>query len=324
MLGKLFSRATQAAPSLFALKTQPFTEWQQDGAYQVPMPDWDTCEPKESLSDAQQSAHWSSVAVGWLTKLSQAFDKPLVLWESDDFFLLSALSARESEVLLEYAQKAMKRNLATLARIASSEGRGKMVILVLDSEDDYYRYISNFYPEDGEYALSGGMFLQHGYGHFVFWRSEMHAMEPVLVHELAHALVQHLPLPAWLNEGLAVNTERRWAPRPDRYKPNEYAYLHANFWNPQTMQEFWSGKSFIRPDDGQALSYDLAARMVEALGHDYGALAAFANAATSDDAGLSASQTQGWSLVELTQAAIGAAFELPDPAQWQSVEKGWF
>ena len=31
------------------------------------------------------------------------------------------------------------------------------------------------------------------------------------MHEMTHGSVAHLPLPLWLNEGLAVNTERRLA-----------------------------------------------------------------------------------------------------------------
>ncbi len=297
-----------------------------DGKHALPIPDWAACEPLESLSDAEKNVHWCSAAASWLAKLSTSLSEPLLLRESANFFALSALNERETQVLLEYAERALKRNLATLDAIASDEGLGKHVVMVLPSEDDYYRYVSEYYPQEGEFAFSGGMFIQNGYGHFVFCKGSMDAMEPTLVHELAHALVSHLPLPAWVNEGLAVNTERRWAPRPPQYKPHELAYMHSKFWTPETMQEFWSGKSYLRTDDGNALSYDLAQRMIEFIGRDHELLARFVNQSTSDDgASQAALEVLGIPLAEITQEVIGASFVAPDPSQWnQGAEKGWF
>jgi hypothetical protein len=42
---------------------------------------------------------------------------------------------------------------------------------VLDSEEDYYRYVSIYYPSEGEFALSGGMFIHAGCPHFVVVRA---------------------------------------------------------------------------------------------------------------------------------------------------------
>jgi hypothetical protein len=328
MLGKFFRRsASEPAKSIYAVSSSALSQVIWDTNKSIPIPAWESNQPAIKDDDkAGLHLYWTQAALTWLEKLSTAFNAPLQIYESEDFFLLSALQQRPSEVLLEYAQKAKKRNLGTLHGIASDEGYGKHVICVLHDEDAYYRYVSEYYPQDGEFAFSGGMFIQQGYGHFVFRQGDMDSMEPTLVHELAHALLSHLPIPAWVNEGLAVNTERRWAPRPSQYKPNEMAYMHANFWNSETMQEFWSGKSYLRPDEGNALSYDLAQRMIAYIGRDHGALANFVNAAVDEDSGQrAASDHLGISLNEITREAIGADFELPNPESWSAgKEKGWF
>jgi hypothetical protein len=328
MLGKLFRRSASApAKSIYAVSSSALSQVIWDTSKSIPIPVWESNQPTIKEDDkAGLHLYWTQAALAWLEQLSTAFDAPLQIYESEDFLLLSALQQRPSEVLLEYAQKAKKRNLATLHGIASDEGYGKHVICVLHDEDDYYRYVSEYYPQDGEFAFSGGMFIQQGYGHFVFRQGDMDSMEPTLVHELAHALLSHLPIPAWVNEGLAVNTERRWAPRSSQYKPNEMAYMHAKFWNSETMQEFWSGKSYLRPDEGNALSYDLAQRMVACIGRDHGALANFVNAAVDEDGGQRAATDHlGVSLNEITREAIGADFELPNPESWSAgKEKGWF
>jgi hypothetical protein len=324
MFSKWFSKG-EAQPA-YPLTTAIDFLLTWDEKHALPIPDWAACEPPETSSDDEKNTHWCRAAASWLNKLSTELSEPLSLRESDNFFALSALTARETEVLLDYAERALKRNLATLAGIASDERLGKHIVMVLPHEDDYYRYVSEYYPQDGEFAFSGGMYIQNGYGHFVFCKGTMDAMEPTLVHELVHALVSHLPLPAWVNEGLAVNTERRWAPRPQQYKPNELAYMHSKFWNQETMQEFWSGKSYRRPDEGNALSYDLAQRLMGLIGQNQKALVSFVNQSSGEDSGSKAAlEVLGMPLEQLTQEVIGAHFVAPDPNQWnQGAEKGWF
>jgi hypothetical protein len=298
-----------------------------DKQHLLPIPDWANCNPVTPADHQAAHAHWCHVAASWLARLGGEFSESLILRESEHFFALSALMQRETEVLLDYAERTRKRVLSTLAGIASAEGFGKDIVMVLPNEDDYYRYVSEYTPEDaGEQAFSGGMFIQNGYGHFVFCKGTMDTMEPTLVHELSHSLVAHLPLPAWLNEGLAVNTERRWAARPAQYKPHELAYMHSRFWNEETMQEFWSGKSYKRPDDGNALSYDLAQRLIALIGQDHDLLTRFALTAHYSDGGKQAAMDiLGQPIESLTAEVIGAEFVAPDPERWQGdAEKGWF
>ena len=87
------------------------------------------------------------------------------------------------------------------------------------------------------------MHINHGCSHFATFHAELGAIEPVIVHEMMHACLGHLAIPAWLNEGLAVNTERRLCPRgTHQYAPKELHWMHQKFWNDETIQEFWSGK----------------------------------------------------------------------------------
>lgn len=324
MFKKWFSKGEVIAAYPLISETNLSLVW--DDKHALPVPDWATCEPDEALSDKEKNQHWTNAAASWLDKLRVSFSEPLSLRESANFFALSALTARETEVLLDYAERALKRNLASLGDIASDDGLGKHVVIILPNEDDYYKYVSEYYPQEGEFAFSSGMFLHHGYGHFVFCKGSMDAMEPTLVHELAHALLAHLPMPAWVNEGLAVNTERRWAPRLPQFQPHELAKKHHRFWNDETMQQFWSGKSYLRTDDGNLLSYDLAQRLIALIAQDHERLTRFVNLASSQDGGSQAAlDVLGMSLGELTQEAIGAHFAAPDAGQWhQEVEKGWF
>lgn len=295
----------------------------------LPVVDWEAMRKLEPpvVDKAEIDAWWTSLAREWLDSLRVALDARYAVRESGRFLLLGAFDESRARVVLNFLEETRKRVLAILEGVAKESGAGKVCVLVFDNDDRYYEYVSNYYAKDGEYALSGGMFLQGGYGHFVFVESEVSAMEPVIAHELTHCLLQHLPLPAWLNEGIAVNTERRLCPRGrPLFTPQEMQEKHVKFWNEATIQEFWSGKSWLRPDEANLLSYDLAKYFVVMAAEDFGAFRGFANAANADDGGNAAAlETLGYPVNNLAQAVLGEGPWEPKPERWKDgVERGQF
>ncbi len=84
------------------------------------------------------------------------------------------------------------------------------------------------------------------------------------------------------------------------------------FWNAQSIQEFWSGSSFMRTDDGNQLSYDLARILVDQLSRNWPDFAAFVGSARRQDAGATAAHAvYASSLGSLTTALLDMP---PDPA----------
>lgn len=293
----------------------------------LPIPDWERHAWPDAADSTNLNTFANGLAAAWVDALGVQLHAGYRRAESANFMLLSALEARPARALLEYLERSLRRVLATLAGIASDEGHGKTVVLVLDDEDSYYQYIAHYgSADDGPQAFSGGMFIDWGYGHFVFARGTFEQMEPVVVHELTHCLVRHLPIPAWLNEGLAVNTERRFSPSRLRYTAAEFQFLCERFWNAETIQEFWSGKSFLRPDDGQPLSYELARLLVQLLDKDYDRLVRYCATAQQDDGGEAAAQAiLGNGLDDLVEIVLGPGEWAPQPETWTAgIEKGQF
>jgi hypothetical protein len=103
------------------------------------------------------------------------------------------------------------------------------------------------------------------------------------------------------------------------------AAKHAAFWNAETIQEFWSGKAFRRPDEGNVLSYDLAKRITARAANGDAAFRAFVRAAHVDDGGLAAQAALGYPLEHLILAMLGEGEWAPDPPRWrEGVERGQF
>lgn len=317
--------AKATAPEGLSEALEGQVAWRQDAT--VPIPDWANLPWPETADDATLNRHANGLAAAWLDATARSLAVAHRRAESDHFMLLSPWEARPARLLLDYLERSRRRVLAALPEIARDQGYGKTAVMVFADEDSYYRYVANYgSPSDAPEALSSGMFIDAGYGHFVFVQGPFEGMEPVVVHELTHCLVRHRPIPAWLNEGLAVNTEQRFTPQRPRYQANEREYAFGQFWNAQTIQEFWTGKSFLRPDDGQPLSYELARLLVQLLDQDHARLARFCAEAHRDDGGEAAANgVLGIGLGALAGVVLGEGDWSPRPALWQAgTEKGRF
>ena len=329
-LSRLFSPSRTTAPVVARPRVPVPMHW-FDGT-RLPIADWERLHEEGGTALEGEAAHvyWDSAAQDWLDALCEALGEPYHVTGSDDFLLLSTLEARPAQVFLATCQRMRARIVRNLGALADSGGWGRHVVMVFEEPDDYYDYVSHYYPEGGEYAMSSGMFIQAGYGHFVMPLEQIDAMEPIIAHELTHCLLTHLPIPAWLNEGLAVNTEHTMfpqlaAPQAQLYFPHEVAAQHAAYWNADSIQAFWSGKSFLATDDGNRLSYDLAKKITALAARDEAAFRAFVAQAHLQDGGLAAEHHLGFPIAHLAEAVLGEGPWQPQPATWRDgIERGQF
>jgi hypothetical protein len=288
----------------------------------------------ESLPDASHHASaWAACEAAWLAHLAQALGAGFEVYSAADTQLVAHSTPSEARGTMQFIVSTRCDVLNVLADLAQDEGWGDHIVLLFDDQDSYYRYVSHFYPHAGEFGLSSGMFINAGCAHFVAVKADLQMLQPVMAHETTHAMLAHLPLPAWLNEGLAVNTEQRLCPtlaNPGlaRLTPQQMHRRHVAFWGADEVQAFWSGQSFLRSDAGSELSYDLARILVAQFSKDWPAFSAFANAASLDDAGATAAQEHLGIDLGIAIAALleKEAINLtPDPSRWAAApERGGF
>lgn len=284
----------------------------------VPLLDW---EAAEAAAD-EDATVLAALRRAWLLHLRDALGPHFRLRESDEAIVVSSLDHGTTDAILRFVATTRARLVRLLQDVAGFAPGEKSIVVVTDDEDSYYRYIANHYAEDGEFGFSGGVFLAQGCPHFVVKRGEFRTLEPVIAHEMTHSALAHLDLPLWIDEGLAVNTEHRLVGTSARtHTAHELHAKHLAFWNAERIQEFWSGRSFHRSDDGQMLSYELARILVRELSRDWASFAAFARAAEREDAGQAAAErVLGVDLVASVCAIFGKTPDagwVPDPARWQ-------
>lgn len=299
----------------------------------LPVPDWEAVwNWLETIpSPEHHSAAWGACESAWLRHLGAALGPTYHLAEHGDALLLSSLEQNIARATLEFMSRTRKRVMRLLDGIAQVPEWGKDILIVFEDEDTYYRYVSRYYHEDGEFAGSSGMHINAGCSHFVTRKDDLRAVEPVIAHEMTHGCLSHLPIPAWLNEGIAVNTEQRLCPPPPAplFAPWEMHEKHLRFWDEAKIQQFWSGKSFLRNDDGNMLSYDLARILVAQFSSEWEKFRSFVLAADLGDAGAAAAREHlGFELGPTVEALLeresGQTWN-PDPAKWnEPPEKGAF
>lgn len=298
----------------------------------MPVPDWPAVRAwVGAMPDpAAQAEAWARAELAWLAHLQAALGPQYQLARHQHALLLSTLEPRVAVATVQFMTKTLARIEKVLDGVAKAPQSGSDILLVFDDPETYYRYVSRYYPDDGEFAFSGGMHIHFGCGHFATFAAELHAIEPVIAHEMTHACVAHLAIPAWLNEGLAVNTERRLCPpAAQQHTPQQLHWMHQHFWTAERIQEFWEGRSFLRTDEGNLLSYDLARILTEQFSADWPSFKAFVLGAAAEDAGRAAAeQTFGVDLGKTVCVLFG--FDASDdwspwPQRWHSPpERGAF
>jgi hypothetical protein len=289
----------------------------------LPILDWAAASKwaSQSTTAEQELAALNACKRGWLLHMRDALGDSYELRESSCALVLSPYSGRAANAMLEFIARTRGRIADTLEGLTRRKDEDRDVLIVFGDDDTYYRYVSHAYPEDGEFAFSGGMFLHADCPHFVTMAADTSTVERVIAHEMTHAAVSHLSIPLWINEGLAVNTENRlMGTMPSLYSAAEMRAKHLSFWTSDTIQEFWSGRAFSRPDEGSMLSYDLARTLVEILAGHWTQFRAFATSAHYEDGGAAAAREH----LELDLGeSLASMFEQPSDEAWQPDPKRW-
>ena len=293
---------------------QHFTE-----AEGFPRPNWEAiyeCVDKDH-KEIDKHELWTNIARAWMERLKTRLPAEYALHESDNFILVTSETDKYVKNFLGFLEQTLKKIMRTLQGIASDDGYGKYVVLIFDDIDSYYSYLSYFYPEEGVFGTSSGIFISAGYGHFAFPYQDIAIAEDIAAHEMTHALLSHLPIPLWLNEGLAVNIENHLTGSAQFRLDNEMIHRHQEYWGVAEVQEFWVGASFGRADEGQELSYHLAQFAVNALSQDYDTFVQFTNKAHYSDGGESAAnEVYEGSLGGLLTNLLGDEDWSPKPESW--------
>jgi len=279
---------------------EPILEYESEHGYSYP--DWEKfwLQVNAGIPRSSRDAVYRRAARQWVSQLCEDLGGNYRGYESASFLLMCAEGRKVSETLLQYSENAQAAITERIGKLKAREVFGKQTLLIFSEDDDYFTYISHYYPE-GTHNLSSGIFISAGYGHVALPFRFAFSAKAVLIHELVHNSLFHLPIPTWLNEGLAQRIERHMG-NHGFVLDGDLAQRHREFWDTENIQRFWAGYSFGEPGDSSQLSYSLGEILVELLTGDYVAFLDFVSEADWRDAGQDAA-------VRILDKDLGAALE---------------
>jgi len=252
-------------------------------------PDWKVIEKaiEDGWEHDNRRLPWDHAILQWTKKLATELGGKYDVSRMGRCLLVSDLQSEVDQRLLRCAESAMIKISEALPGIAWNDFIGVHVILVFGEADDYYQYLSWFYSE-GEHPATAGVHIHKGYPHIACFFSRETSVAQTITHELVHHSINHLRVPRWLHEGLAITIERVLGAQRVQMLSDDLPERHHRFWDEKLIQKFWAGTSFGEPGESVELSYSLAEVLLRLLGNEREYFLAFIEAVDYDDAGQTA------------------------------------
>jgi len=273
----------------------------------------------ETLNPEEFNQYYTeSLLPGWLNALGENLGGNYQTYTSKSFYLITCEPEKFVSTFLKSMENIRHRIIQGLGSL-HLETDERLPVIIINDVEEYYAYISHFYPEEGTFAESGGVFLKALIPHFVFPQVSADGTIATASHELTHALLSHQELPIWLDEGMAVNMEATITNFNPFRLTQEKHNKHIEFWGEEEIQQFWSGHSFSRPDEGNELSYQLAQLITRSLAENHEAFYSFVEDASYQDGGeASLIKHYGISLGDIVKNVFGEGNWKPAPEKWQN------
>jgi hypothetical protein len=235
--------------------------------------DWaDHRDSLPGLAPAARDPRCEPLILDWLQALGRHLGDGFSLVDNEDFIYFTYLDTKTARQRLAKMTETGRLVEGSFRLEPAGEGRGRLLVVELDTLDEYYDYLTHFFeqeeagPEEEliEAPMSGGCMVAIEYPQIVLNHFAKGALTRVFATELMKLRIADGRLPLWLNEGLAANAEAL-ATGQARYGigPHNKDY-HDGYWTADSLADFWAGRTFL-DEKGYHLSFDLAYMVTQNL-----------------------------------------------------------
>jgi len=286
------------------------------GALDFPRPDWGVIAAwlARRVPAAEHWQAWTEVLEDWYGRINKGQHGRFRGVRSEHIFALAPKDFSGIEPLLEFGEVALE----TIDRlVGNQEKRDRpLPLIVLPDAHLYYHYLAHHQPQ-GEFGGALGQCIKSGYVHVVLGPGSLDLRQLWLAHELAHVCTSGLNLPLWVEEGVTQLAEEALHTQGQFHLETGRVQELKAYWHTHGLKDFWFGKGFSLPDEGQSCSYDLARILGKFLTTDHReGFAEFLRTAQAADAGASAAlECLGITLESLAAQFLGAGSWTPVPAE---------
>lgn len=302
--------ASSPPPELPALEREELEDLLVTGA-ELPMIDWDAADSRAERLEGGDHARdlWRrALAAAWLERLKSELASPHERWRTANVEGLAPAADQLSVVVRRAAEASFAAIQSALGDAWDGHPIPPVAIAAVAAIDDYYSLKSAAYEAEGEFAGSGGCFLNRPFPIILLPTSTRWSVESTIAHELTHHALSGLSLPLWAEEGLTQMMEERVTRQTSFRVDRELVERHVAHWSSRGLQAFWSGDAFrSAAEDDQELAYHLAEllarRMLADRPKEY---LAFLKQCDHDDHGADAARRRlGMTLGQIAAGSLG-------------------
>lgn len=235
----------------------------------------------------EHDAAIEQITAHWLKRLATALGGGHLFYETENHFFITA---REPKPTVKLLNEARAHVLKTLGKAAGIRHIRKLIILRLGTADAVWSVWESLQTDS---ALAS-RFFRPGAWPLIFCETRNASDERwrMVGKEIDHVLT-YLPLPYWLLVAFAQSLQVDLLGGRFAVLTEETHALHQQCWTAQSIQDFWSGKTFF-DDEWASLSYSLAPVLLDIIRRelrpDFAKLQRFIQTANYKDGGESAAQ----------------------------------
>lgn len=226
---------------------------------------WNWLQSKE-LSEQESELLWTELLEKWVMLLSKDLGDKYTIASSNGFLMLSPLKDHQVQSLLSVAIQA--KRIITSEVITEFADGSPILVIIFQDESLYRKYIEPLYTENGSsWMPSTGVYLSEvTYPHIALMAfDDLYGSQVILSHELTHFYTSAYKLPRWLDEGVACVVQQSTIPRAVPSFSMDVYRDFQNFWTPENIEDFLSGKLFEALNTNHEFVYLLAEILVRNL-----------------------------------------------------------
>ncbi len=233
----------------------PFVTWSEASTFIAEQPG--------NQADVQRA-----IAAAWLDELRDSLTVDHRRWRSQGVEGLVPLEGSMGPSLARAADKSLQVLTRDLARIRGDGPIPPVAVVALEPNSAYLDFTSAFFPEEGNFATSGGLYIfrEDAFPLLSINAGSRHAIEDTVAHELTHHALHDCNLPLWIEEGLTQMMEERVTGTNNFILNSEMIARQRDAFDDHDAEDFLSGAGFLSPsEDDQELSYHLAQWVTRSL-----------------------------------------------------------
>ncbi len=233
----------------------PFVMWSKASTFIAEQPG--------NQADAQRA-----IAAAWLDELRDSLTVDHRRWRSPGVEGLVPLEGSIGPSLARAAENSLQILTRDLARIRGDGAIPPVAIVALEPNSAYVDFTSAFFPEEGNFATSGGLYIfrEDAFPLLSINAGSRHAIEDTVAHELTHHALHGCNLPLWIEEGLTQMMEERVTGTNNFILNAEMIARQREALEDRDCEDFLSGDGFLSPsEDDQELAYHLAQWVTRSL-----------------------------------------------------------